>query len=301
MSDKEIKHVRVSQSVESFKLRVLYTWKLEDWEGIDSTKPLLFFGLYNDRDYQVFNTYKGYKAVFWCGSDVLFLAQDYEKRRIVKNNPASHYCENEIEAKNLEKCGVEDVKIIPSFLDNVNNFPVSFHPSTRPQIFICAHPNRENEYGFDLVREVAKRVPDATFHLYGIDQSDHFFYRQRIPLTDKLATVDEEIPNIWYHGKVPEGEFNNHIMHYHCGLRTNEHDGFSEVTAKSILMGQYPISRIPYEKVWSYNTEDELVALIEKLKHIKSPNYEARAHYLKKLNNFPWCERKYWNPKEEEK
>jgi hypothetical protein len=288
--------VRISQSVINFKPRVLSTWKLEDWEGIDSTEDLLFFGLYNDRDYEVFNTYKGKKTVFWCGSDILFLMKDYERRRILKNHPdTEHFCENEVEARNLELCGIEGIKIVPSFLDNVNNFPASFIPTKRPQIFMCGHPNREDEYGFNFIRNVAKRVPEATFHLYGIDSSDNFFYSQKVPLTDKLATVDEDIPNIFHHGKVPEGEFNNHIMQYHCGLRTNDHDGFSEVTAKSILLGQYPISKIPYDGIWNYNTEDELVALIEKIKYVKGPNYEGRTKYLKTLNNFPWCKREYWN------
>lgn len=298
MPDKnKIKQVRVSQSVEQFRHRVFFTWKLEDWEGIDSTEPLLFFGLYNDRDYQVFNLYKGEKTVFWCGSDVLFLIKDYEKRRILKNHPKTeHYCENEVEAKNLEKCGIKVKGVIPSFLDNVNNFPVSFKPTKRPQIFVCGHPNRETEYGLEIVRKIAPRVPEATFHIYGIGKSDNYFYQRHIPLVDKLATIDDEYSNIWYHGKVPEGEFNNHITQYHCGLRMNEHDGFSEVTVKSVLMGQYPISKISYDKIWNYNTEDELVALIEKLKYMKEPNYEARSHYIKTLNNYPWCERKYWNP-----
>ena len=296
--ENKIKQVRVSQSVINFKPRVLSTWKLEDWEGIESKEPLLFFGLYNDRDFDVFNTYQGPKTVFWCGSDILFLMKDYERRRILKNHPKTeHYCENDVEARNLEKCGVKVKGVIPSFLDNTSNFPISFTPTQNPQIFVCGHPNRETEYGLEIIRNVARRVPEATFHIYGIDWSDNYFYKKHIPLADKLASVDEECANIWYHGKVPEGEFNNHITKYHCGLRTNEHDGFSEVTAKSILMGQYPISRIPYDKIWSYNTEDELVALIEKLKYMKEPNLEARSHYLKKFNNFPFLgKRKYYEP-----
>ena len=87
-------------------------------------------------------------------------------------------------------------------------------------------------------------------------------------------------------------------MNYHCGLRTNEHDGFSEVTSKSILMGQYPITKILYEGIWNYDTEDELVALIEKLKYMKEPNHKGRALYLKKINNYPWCKRTYYDEKD---
>lgn len=294
-----LKKVRVSQSVASFKKRVLQTWKLEDWEGIDSTDDLLFFGLYNDRDFDVFNAYQGKKTVFWCGTDILSVVQDYERRRILKNNPAEHYCENEVEAKNLELCGIKDVKIVPSFLDHIDKYPISFKPSKKPQVFMCGHPNRESEYGLNLIRRVAEKLPEIGFHIYGIDASDNLFYKDKIPTESQSVIKDNVCPNISYHGKVPEDKFNEEIKKYHCGLRTNEHDGMSEVTAKSILLGQYPITRIPYEHIWNYNTEDELVALLKRLKTMMSPNYEGRAYWIKHLNQYPWCSREYWAPENE--
>jgi len=217
---------------------------------------------------------------------------DYERKRIIKNHPdTKHYCENEVEAENLKSVGV-DAKIIPSFLDNVNNYPVSFKPSQKPHVYLCGHDEREDEYGVGIVKRIASRIPEATFHIYGINKNTSFFETTEIN-TNKLVDIDVDCPNVWYHGKVPEGQFNNEIMNYHCGLRTNDHDGFSEVTIKSLLMGQYPITKIPYEGIWNYNTEDELVALIEKLKYVKEANTRGRAFYLKKINNFPWCKREY--------
>ena len=281
--------IRVSLSVIGFKQRAMDTWGLEEytnWENPD----VLFFGLYTKQDYDAFLRHKGKKRVFWCGSDIQNLLSNYESRRILKLFPETeHYCENEVEAEELKRVGIEP-KIVPSFLDNVNNYPVSYRHSKTPHIFLCGHDKREEEYGIDIVKRIADRVPETTFHIYGIDKSSTYFETSK---KNELVDLDIEHPNIWYHGKVPEGQFNYEIMNYHCGLRPNEHDGFSEVIAKSLFLGQYPISRIPYEKIWSYKTDDELIALIEKLKYTTNPNYEARSYYQKTINQFPWCKREY--------
>ena len=285
--------LKISASIVSFAKRAKETWGLEDWLGItDPDKDLLFFGLYNDRDWAVFDTFGGNPFVLWAGTDILQLLSDYERKRILKNHPeAKHYCENELEATELRGLGLE-VEVIPSFLDNINNYPITYKHTKTPHIYIAGKNEREEEYGLGVVRRIADRVPDATFHVYGIDKNSSYFTSVPSGL-DKLVDIDSDHPNVWYHGKVEEGQFNNEITQYQCGLRTNEHDGFSEITAKSLLMGQYPINKIPYEKVWSYTTDDELVALIEKLKFMTEPNLEARSHYIKKFNNYPWCPRKY--------
>lgn len=271
-----------------FKKRAEETWKLKEWDGIrDMDQDLLFFGLYNDRDWVVFDNFKGNKFVFWAGSDITNVLRDYERRRILKNHPnTKHYCENEVEAKELKNIGLEP-EIVPSFLDNVDNYPVLYKQSDKPNIFMCLHPEREEEYGLGLVKKIASKVPDAIFHIYGVEDNSSYFRSGGI-ISGTNVKFDDEFPNIRYHGKVPEAQFNKEIQDYQCGLRINIHDGFSEVTAKSILLGQYPITRIPYEKISNYETEEQLIELINALKDKKEPNIEARSFYIEKLNKFPW-------------
>jgi hypothetical protein len=294
--------IRVSQSVEGFKERAMDTWGIDEWLGWDDpNQNVVFFGLYTKNDYDTFLRHQGKKTIFWCGSDILNLVRNYESRRILKLFPETdHWCENELEAENLKRAEVE-AKVCPSFLDNINNYPVSYKHSKTPHIFLCGHDQREEEYGGGIVKAIASRVPYATFHIYGIDHnspyydlvSPHESFGDTILTDITNVKIDKENPNIWVHGRVPEGQFNNEIMNYQCGLRPNEHDGFSEVTSKSILMGQYPITKIPYDKIWNYKTEDELVALIDKLRYAIIPNLEGRSYYLQTLNQYPWCPRKY--------
>lgn len=266
--------LRVSSSVIGFKDRAIKTWGLEEWEGwLDNNATVVFFGLYIKHDYDAFLRHKGKKIVFWCGSDILNLLGNYDMRRIIKLFPeAEHYCENEVEAEELRSVGLNPI-IIPSYLDDVN-LPITFKPSETPHIFSCGHDKREEEYGAGVIERIADKVPYATFHIYGINKDSSFFTKEH--------------KNIIYHGKVPESQFKEEISHYQAGLRTNDHDGFSEVIARSVLSGGYPLSKIKYDKIWNYQTDEELITLIEKLKLVKEPNTEGREHYQKILNKFPW-------------
>jgi len=266
--------IRVSSSVVGFEQRAMKTWGLEKWKGwTDNNASVVFFGLYTKHDYDAFLRHKGKKIVFWCGSDILNLQGNYDSRRVLKLFPETeHYCENEVEAEGLRRAGLNPI-IVPSFLDDVN-LPITFKPSETPHIFSCGHDKREEEYGAGIVERIADTVHYATFHIYGIDKDSVFFTKEH--------------KNVIYHGRVPEAQFKEEISHYQCGLRTNDHDGMSEVQMRNILHGGYPITKIKYDKIWNYTTDQELVDLIEKLKLVKEPNIEGREHYQKILNKFPF-------------
>jgi hypothetical protein len=268
--------VRVSPSVISFKDKLKKYWGLEEWEGVnDKDKELLFFGLYLQMDYDVFWRLPKYKkTVFWCGSDILRLIQEPEWQRIVRlYKDVDHWVENEVEAQNLEVIGLKP-KVGQSFLGKIDDYPQSYKPQDKVHVYLSGHPNREEEYGFGLACRLASKLPNHVFHLYGAG--------------GMYKDVKDQYPNVICHGWLPEKEMNEQIKKFHCGLRPNEHDGFSEITAKSILMGQYPITRIPYKNIWNYQTEEELVQLLDSIKDIRKPNIEGRQYWQKHLNNFPW-------------
>jgi hypothetical protein len=280
--------LKVSSSIAQFKERAEKTFNLKEWEGVaDPDTDLLFFGLYHERDYDVFDNFKGKKSVLWAGGDILRLMEDYERQRVMKNNlDTIHYCENETEAINLRTVGIEPI-VIPSFLDDVSKYPVSF-PKTEflegtevedyyKHIWMCAHPEREDEYGVPLAKRMAKMFPDLIFHIYGVERTAY----------------EEKLPNVVYHGHVSEEQLNKEIQNYHCGFRPNMHDGFSEVIIKSVLLGQYPITRIKYENVWNYTNEKELIECFNKLKGQKTANLEARTYWIKQINQYPWCLKDY--------
>jgi len=265
-----IKKLQCSGGMWKFAEKAAMTWGLKPWKGTKDPDEVLFFGMYSDNDYDIFRHFNGKKSVFWCGSDIIQMLQDPERRRIIKLFPdVQHYTETEQEKKELESMGLE-VYASPSFLDSVKNFPVSYKPSKTPHIYLSGHINREEEYGFGLCKEIAEEHPEFIFHFYGVE--------------------GENTKNVIYHGWVEEEQFNEEIRNYQCGLRCNAHDGASELIFKSALMGQYPISFLPYEKVWQFKTKEELVELLNRLKKQDKPNLEAREYWLPRFNSYPWME-----------
>lgn len=77
---------------------------------------------------------------------------------------------------------------------------------------------------------------------------------------------------------LPEEEFNEKIKEYQGAIRFNSFDGFAETLAKSILMGQYPVSYIAYPYIIPLNDGVDIIETL-KLKH--EPNIEGREYWLK--------------------
>ena len=79
------------------------------------------------------------------------------------------------------------------------------------------------------------------------------------------------------------------IKHFQGCLRLNEHDGMSQIVIKSILMGQYVISKKKLEGCMHADCEEELFYRLNELKTKTEPN-KARTIYLNILNDFSWKE-----------
>lgn len=249
-------------------------------------EPTVFFGLYDLRDYYALWRHKGKKWVLWAGSDLEnlihgFLFNDGKLKtlsKIFRGNAwvlhilrkAEHWVEDVDEAKKLVRFGIMP-QINPSFLGNIDDFPVSYTCFFKPHVYVSGHPGREDEYGFEIVRRIAPRCPSTTFHLYG-----------------SMPDWKQYPSNIVLHGKVPKEQFNREIKKYQCGLRLNKTDGFSEITAKSILMGQYPLTHLEYPCIPNFENEDELVQLINSLNSLPKYNRIGREYYIQVLNNYPW-------------
>lgn len=268
----------VSSSVAPFREKAEKIWGLERYRfPQDIFKPVVYFGLYHWADYLYFLAHRGEKSVLWAGYDLINLKNNrlpwYKMFRGVSN-----FVENRVEQKELEAFGIFS-RIRPSFLEDVWDFPISYKYVERPNVYITGHADREEEYGFGLVKRVAEKVSEVEFHIYGT------YY--------VMDYRDCSNNNIITHGRVPPEQFNEEIRNYQAGLRLNEHDGFSEITAKSILMGQYPITRIKYPMIDNYETEEELVSLLKELKNKKEPNIKAREFWIKNINQFPWTEKKF--------
>lgn len=263
MAESELGKVRIcyycSSSISNFAKKLEQKLSLPKWQWEENSNDnVVFFGMYGVKDYQRLLYHKGKKKVFWCGGDITILCQKSEFTKwLIANSGAKHYCENSSEIMRLEEIGI-DAEVRPLLF--AQEPPLSYQYSEKPHVYLNCHPNRTTEYLFGL-NLLANQNPDITFHIYGIEDDVRFM-----------------LPNIVFHGEISEAKFNEEIRKYQGGVRLNAIDGFSEIVAKSLLMGQPTFSSIGYE----YTLKPQELG---KLKDIKEPNTLQREYWKNKLDN----------------
>lgn len=254
-------------------------WGTEEYGTVNieaRNKPTVFFGLYGFRDFQVLWNHQGKRYILWAGSDIQHFLKGYWLDEIgnLRIDPrvlapwiatyCESYVENEIEEAALASVGIV-AKVVPSFLGDVH-ISTSYQHSDRPKLYTSVSGDNFELYGWDLIPGLAELYPDIEFHLYG--HTTH-------PFTKQVT------PNIFFHGRVPKEQMNEEIKDMQGALRLTRFDGFSEILAKSVLMGQWPVSLIEYSHMLK-------VTELNRLKELKEPNLAGRSYYQGILNKYPW-------------
>ncbi len=187
-----------------------------------------------------------------------------------------NWVENAWEASLLAKKGVLAMEC-QSFMGRTNEIGLSFHPLPVCNVYLSASEGRQEEYGWGIVERIANWLPKHCFHLYG-------------------ASWETKHHNVIVHGRVPKEQMNQEIRNYQIGLRLNETDGFSEILAKAVLMGQYAIGKVKHPHIPSFENDMDLILTLNRLAKETEPN-PARDWYLKNLNRYPWVnEMSPYNP-----
>lgn len=244
-------------------------------EYTEPQRPCVFFGLYGFNDFFTLWRHTGRRAVLWAGSDITHFRNGYwldeggsirlDYKALSKwiNETCENYVENVAEQQDLKELGIDAI-IVPSFMGNVDDFKLEYTPSDKIKLYASVSGDNFDLYKWNEIEELAKQNPDIEFHLYGNNKAWH--------TTNK---------NVIVHGRVTKQHMNDQIKKMHGGIRLLEHDGFSEVLAKSVLWGQWPVSVIPYDHM----LRPEEIGTIQ---NKTEPNIAGREHYIKILNDYPW-------------
>lgn len=246
-------------------------------ERIAKNEPTVFMGLYGLPDFYALWRHQGKRYVFWCGSDIRHLMKGYwledkasgikvPSRNIAKwiDKHCESWVENRVEHRALKRLGIH-ARICPSFMGNVHDYKISYKHAERPSVYASVSGDDFKLYGWDRVMYLAKDNQGIDFHLYG------------------NTKPWEGTKNVIVHGRVPKEKMNKEIKKMQGGLRMVAFDGFSEIIAKSVLWGQWPISLISYPHALKINE-------IKSLTKRTHPNKEGAEYYKEHLNKFPWCE-----------
>lgn len=271
--------VRVAPSIGELERTFETAWGLETYDPVkDIHNPTVFVGIYGLPDFFALWKHKGTKWIFWCGSDIRHLQKGYwldeDGQITIENHGLSRWInknceswvENTVEQKALKNMGITS-RVCPSFLGDVNAFPISYRYSTKPKLYASVSGDDFSLYRWPDIVDIAHQFSNIEFHLYG---------------NTKEFKVD--VPNVIVHGRVPKEQMNLEISTMQGAIRLLRFDGFSEIIAKSLLMGQWPVSIIPY-------THTVPLFEITRLTELDLPNIQGRDYYLNKLNKFPWVKK----------
>ena len=232
-------------------------WGTRDYEN--DQDPTVFMGVYGLPDFYALWRHKGIKEVFWCGSDIRHFIKGYwleDEGRVKLSRTAmfdlahwmdrncGHWVENQLEREALKDFGVT-ARIAPSFLGNVDNFPVQKikYPN---RYYSSVSGNDFEVYGWEKVNLIAEQNPKNKYYLYG-------------------NTVPWEAPkNVVVRGRLSQQDMDKEIKEMAGAIRMTKFEGFSEIVAKSVLWGQKPISLIEYPFLKAENPREELLKVLNK-------------------------------------
>jgi hypothetical protein len=193
-------------------------WDLIDYR--DPAAPTLFLGMYFKEDVLRLKEHKGPKYLFWNGSDVSRTLASPEWHEPIKASGAEHACHNKQLADELKTIGI-DAEISPTLFAKPYRYELSYEHSSKPRVFMTAHPGRENEYGLYNAVELFRHLP-GDLYVYG------------------LKGVGRA-GNVHFRGWLPEEQWAQETSTMQGALRLNVHDGTSQIVIKAILRGQYAI------------------------------------------------------------
>ncbi len=251
-------------------------WGIEAYDpSLHQEHPVVFCGLYSLNDFVALRNHRGPKTIWWTGSDIKrfrdgYWLDDLGNLRIPTYQLARYisqecnsWVENQVEADWLRAMGIV-AYVCPSFVGKLEEYQVTWKPGNR--VYASVSGNDFELYRWKEIMQLARYYPEIEFHLYG----------NTVPYTPARA-----LANVRVHGRVPKQQMNEEIKEMQGGLRLLPLDGFSEVLAKSVLWGQWPISLIEYPHML---TPDELW----KIPKERMANTAGRDYYLEKLNRYPW-------------
>jgi glycosyltransferase involved in cell wall biosynthesis len=244
--------IKISDSVKNFKRNVFKKYKVTDYNSI--YEPTVFFGLYDNMDYESYKNHLGPKIIVWCGTDALNVIKKNNWHNTLKsafNVSMSSFIKN-----SLDSVGIPNVIIPVTPTTGITN------PKTKGENIFWYY-NSEGKrkfYGGDIVDTIKKLTN------YNIIET---------PL-----------------GRYNETQIQKIYESCFLGLRLTEHDGLSNTVVELGLLGRKCIhngdspNSIKYDK----NNIKKIIELIDfEYKNRNTVDYELAkkvCDYLKEGEDF---------------
>ena len=148
---KKIKQIRVSNNIAFFSDKIKNKYELKDYTDI--YEPALFFGLYNNDDYNAVDKHKGPIVFLWSGSDARYAKKyTFLKKAAQKiRNRGRHIA--------ISLCVQQRLKEIDVYSEFIPICPTKIIKNLQPKGDCIYFYGKGPNYGEELIPEIEKRIP----------------------------------------------------------------------------------------------------------------------------------------------
>lgn len=245
---KKIKQIRVSKNLAFFSDKIKKKYELKEYNDIN--EPVLFFGLYNQDDYNAVKNHKGPIVFLWAGTDSRYVNEYTYLKKEAKNisNRGRHIAISMCVQKRLRNININS-EYIPIC-------PTKIKKNIQPKGDCVYFYGKGKNYGEELVPEIQKRIP------------------YKIIKTSFNTYSNEELQEIY--------------KKCFIGLRLTPVDGLSNTVVELGLMGRKVIYNSNYlPNAIKYSNIDSIVESINKEFKNKENNSESVANdMINYFNNY---------------
>lgn len=232
---------------------------------------LWFYGFYTNSD-MLISLFKDENPelkviVTWVGTDLLQFAQFVRVRPQCKDCLVKNVDVHLADGRNL-KLELATLGIQARYIPSIPDSPLKLEPL--PEKFAVAAyvpPFRADFFNYGMIREVAQRLRDVPFHLFGM------------PTKDK-PSLPNMPPNMSFHGFVVGEEKNKWWKNTSVLLYLPIHGSLSVTAIEFLQMERYAICTRDYPHIFKGSSADEIVKVLKKLKRRKKGNIKGSKYYL---------------------
>jgi GT2 family glycosyltransferase len=208
--------IKVSDAISFFKEKMIKKYGLIDYKN--NNEPTIFFGMYNENDYNSFVNHNGEKIIIWGGSDALGLVNKKTWYKVI---------------------GKSQNIAISSFIHktlNSINIPNNLKPITPTENLINVKPKGEFIYWY-----------------YNSELKKDFYGGKIVEQIEKLTNYKFIKTKV---GTFNDDELKSIYEKCFLGLRLTEHDGLSNTVVELGLMGRYCIHNGDTPNSLNYDKND---------------------------------------------
>lgn len=207
--------------------------------------------------------------VIFAGADITHLEEMSKTERQkffskLKSKRAIFATEGEVIREKIQDIFGIDTRVVylPARFDFLDSVPL---PDSGYHIGCYVPSKLSRYYNLDLVLEIAEKMPDITFHIYGIDGvSDSYRKDNIVPYKDTVTDMPKFIGNM------------------NCGLRITTHDTYSMSAIEYNMAGRWFINNhdMPCcDKISHEPTSDEIISVIHSIRNRSGQNIDGRDYY----------------------